>query len=68
MKWNGTLIALSREVSLAPSTKWQEQGQCGQACQDKVSACLLALTNDLCTHITVELTVPWHEDLVTDHE
>jgi hypothetical protein len=63
-KWDGALVALPGEVGMAP--EWEE-GQCDEACQEKVSACLLALTNDSGAHVTVEVTAPWH-NTGTNHE
>lgn len=62
--WDGMLVELHGEVGVAP--EWEED-LCDLVCQEKVSACLLALTNDSGTHTTIEMTSSWH-DMGTDHE
>jgi hypothetical protein len=62
--WNEELVSMSGEVGVAP--EW-EAGSCGQECQEKVSACLLALTNNSGAHVSVEMTAPWHS-MGTNHE
>ncbi|HEY6877215.1 MAG TPA: hypothetical protein VI299_04310 [Polyangiales bacterium] len=51
--FDGSLVSLNGEIGLAP--EWSS-GQCDNECQEKVSACLMALTNTAGNHVTVELT------------
>jgi hypothetical protein len=62
--WDGMLVELHGEVGVAP--EWEED-LCDLACQEKVSACLLALTNDSGTHTIIEMTSPWHS-MGTNHD
>jgi hypothetical protein len=52
----GALIQLNGEAGLAP--EWKD-GQCETACQEKISACLMALTNGDGAHVDVELVAPF---------
>jgi hypothetical protein len=52
----GGLVTLVGELGLAPS--WKD-GQCDAACQEKVSACLMALTNSSGNHVALELSAPF---------
>ncbi len=59
-QWDNTLVTLPGEVGLAP--EWlsgnttDSSGICAQDCQERVSACLLALTNASGVHVSVALT------------
>jgi hypothetical protein len=51
--YTGGLIRMKGELGLAP--EWSA-GDCGTACQENVSACLMALTNASGAHVDVELS------------
>jgi hypothetical protein len=50
--YTGAVVTLTGEVGLAP--QW-EGDQCDKACQEKISACLMALTNGSGKHINVSM-------------
>jgi len=54
--WDGQRVSMSGELGLAP--EW-ETGQCETDCQEKVSACLLALVNGSGQHISITLSAAW---------
>jgi len=54
--YTGGLVSLAGEAGLAP--EWAD-GQCSTACEEKVSACLMALTNGHVDHVAVELSAPF---------
>ncbi|HEX5655921.1 MAG TPA: hypothetical protein VFX59_01950, partial [Polyangiales bacterium] len=54
--YTGALVTLKGEAGLAP--EWKD-GQCEGACQEKISACLMALTNGDGAHVDVELVAPF---------
>lgn len=54
--YTGGLVELEGEIGFAPEWK---TGDCNNACQEKVSACLLSLTNSLGNHVSVELAAPF---------
>jgi hypothetical protein len=54
--YTGALVELDGEIGFAPEWK---TGDCDNACQEKVSACLLSLTNSLGNHVSVELAAPF---------
>lgn len=54
--YTGGLVELDGEIGFAPEWK---TGDCNSACQEKVSACLLSLTNSLGNHVSVELAAPF---------
>jgi len=51
--YTGATITLNGELGLAPSWK---SGDCDQTCQERLSACLMALTNGAGDHVDVELS------------
>jgi hypothetical protein len=51
--YTGASVSLSGELGLAPSWK---TGSCDQTCQERISACLMALTNGSGDHVNVELS------------
>ncbi len=61
--YTGTLVTIPGELGLAPA--WKD-GQCDNACQEKISACLMALTNGQGDHVDVELTAPF-DNVGTDN-
>lgn len=54
--YTGALVSMSGESGLAP--EWKD-GQCGADCQERVSACLMALTNGDGVHVSVEMAAPF---------
>jgi hypothetical protein len=54
--YTGNVIQLTGEIGFAP--EWQT-GNCETACQEKVSACLMALTNGTGQHVNIELSAPF---------
>jgi hypothetical protein len=54
--YTGAMVTLSGEIGLTPA--WKE-GQCTTECEEKISACLMALTNGNGEHITLELSAPY---------
>jgi hypothetical protein len=54
--YKGALITLTGEIGFAP--EWAD-GQCSTTCEEKVSACLMSLTNSSGNHIDVELSAPF---------
>ncbi|MDB4987001.1 MAG: hypothetical protein JWN04_2179 [Myxococcaceae bacterium] len=50
--YTGGLVTLVGELGLSP--EWQD-GQCDSNCEEKVSACLMALTNVAGNHVNVDL-------------
>ncbi|MDB4989697.1 MAG: hypothetical protein JWN04_4875 [Myxococcaceae bacterium] len=54
--YTGALINLPGEIGFAP--EWQD-GQCDGPCQEKISACLMSLTNSAGNHISVDLSAPF---------
>jgi hypothetical protein len=54
--YTGNVIRLSGEIGFAP--EW-ENGSCDTTCQEKVSACLMALTNASGQHVNLELSAPF---------
>jgi hypothetical protein len=51
--YTGGLISLVGESGVAP--EWAD-GQCSTACEEKISSCLMALTNGAGNHVQVELS------------
>lgn len=51
--YTGGLVSLAGESGIAP--EWQD-GQCSTACEEKISSCLMALTNGAGNHVKVELS------------
>jgi hypothetical protein len=60
--YTGALVTLSGELGLTP--EWKD-GQCTAVCEEKISACLMSLTNGEGEHINLELSGPF-EPLGTD--
>jgi hypothetical protein len=56
--YTGSTLKLSGEIGLAP--EWKE-GQCSTACEEKISACLMALTNGEGQHVELEMTAPFDD-------
>lgn len=54
--YTGALITLPGELGLAP--EWAD-GDCSSACQEKVSACLMAFTNGDGEHVDIEMAAPF---------
>jgi hypothetical protein len=54
--YTGGLVKLDGELGLAP--QWKD-GQCDTTCQERVSACLMALTNGDGISVEVELAAPF---------
>ncbi|HEX5658587.1 MAG TPA: hypothetical protein VFX59_15395 [Polyangiales bacterium] len=54
--YTGALVTLQGELGLTPT--WKD-GLCEGPCQEKISACLMALTNGNGDHIDVEMTAPF---------
>ncbi len=54
--YTGGLVTLTGELGLAP--QWKD-GDCDNTCQERVSACLMALTNGDGAHVDVELAAPF---------
>jgi hypothetical protein len=54
--YTGGLVSLSGELGLASS--WKD-GDCDNTCQERVSACLMALTNGDGKNVEVELAAPF---------
>jgi hypothetical protein len=54
--YSGALVVLEGELGLTP--EWKD-GQCEGPCQEKISACLMALTNGDGVHEDVELAAPF---------
>jgi hypothetical protein len=50
--YTGALVTLVGALGLTP--EWRT-GLCGEACQEKISACLMALTNGSGAHVDIEL-------------
>jgi len=61
-RWDNTLVTLTGGIGLAP--EWlsgnatDANGICNEGCQEKVSACLMALTNASGVNVSVALTSP----------
>ncbi len=55
-RWDGQRVSLTGELGLAP--EW-ESGQCPSACQEKVSACLMALVNGSGQHVAITISATW---------
>jgi len=61
-RWDGVFVTLSGAVGVAP--EWQagsaadRNGLCDSGCQERVSACLLALTNGRGARVSIVLTSP----------
>ena len=51
--YTGGLVSLNGEVGLTP--QWKED-DCDEACQEKISACLMAFTNGDGAHVAIELS------------
>lgn len=56
VNYDGDLVTLGGELGLAP--QWKDS-QCDLTCQERVSACLMALTNGDGNHIELELSAPF---------
>jgi len=54
--YTGGVVTLAGELGLAPG--WKD-GQCDGPCQEKMSACLMALTNGDGDHVDVELAAQY---------
>jgi len=54
--YTGGVVTLSGEMGLAPT--WKDS-KCDTACQEKISACLMAFTNGDGAHVDVELAAPF---------
>jgi hypothetical protein len=51
--YNGQVVRMAGEAGLAP--QWKD-GLCDEACQENVSACLMALTNGWGNHVQIEMS------------
>ena len=56
LNYEGELTTLTGELGLAP--QWKDN-PCDATCQERVSACLMALTNGDGAHIELELSAPF---------
>ncbi len=59
LDYTGTLVNMPGELNLAPEwdvARSDANGRCDSACEQKVSACLLALTNGSGAHVGVEIS------------
>ncbi len=54
--YNNSLVSLPGQLGVAP--EWAT-GSCSQACEEKMTACLLALINQNGVHRSVNLTAAW---------
>ncbi|MFM2417091.1 MAG: hypothetical protein RL385_1814 [Pseudomonadota bacterium] len=54
--YTGALVTLSGEIGVA--AEWKEAA-CSTACEEKVTACLMALTNGKGEHVPLELSAPF---------
>lgn len=54
--YTGGLVSLSGELGLTPG--WKD-GQCDRVCEEKITACLMALTNGAGENIRVELAAQY---------
>ncbi len=63
--YHGELVTLPGQVGLAPG--WQT-GSCSTACEEKVTACMLAFLNQMGKHRKITMTAGWpNNPLGTDH-
>jgi hypothetical protein len=55
--YTGGVVSLAGELGLAPT--WKD-GSCDTVCEEKISACLMALTNGEGQHVNLELSAPFN--------
>jgi hypothetical protein len=51
--YTDTLVTLPGELGLTP--EWKD-GECGETCQERISACLMAFTNGDGVHVDIEMS------------